>query len=29
MEVVRKIHAINAPRQYLADTIPIRRIYRK
>ena len=29
MEVVRKIHSINAPGQYLADTIPIRRIYRK
>lgn len=29
MEVVRKIHSINAPGQYLADTIPIRRIYRR
>lgn len=29
MEVVRKIHSIEAPNQYLADTIPVLRIYRK
>lgn len=29
MDVVRKIHSLNAPGQYLKDTIPVRRIYRK
>ncbi|MCI0522612.1 MAG: peptidylprolyl isomerase, partial [Bacteroidales bacterium] len=29
MDVVRKIHSLNAPGQYLSDTIPISRIYRK
>ena len=29
MEVVLKIHSIEAPDQYLSDTVPIRRIYRK
>lgn len=29
MEVVKKIHSIEAPEQYLTDTVPIKRIYRK
>jgi peptidyl-prolyl cis-trans isomerase A (cyclophilin A) len=29
MDVVRKIHSLSAPDQYLADTVPIIRIYRK
>lgn len=29
MDIVKKIHSINAPAQYLTDTIPIKRIYRK
>lgn len=29
MDVVHRIHSIEAPDQYLTDTVPIRRIYRK
>jgi peptidyl-prolyl cis-trans isomerase A (cyclophilin A) len=29
MDVVLKIHSIEAPQQYLSDTVPIRRIYRR
>lgn len=29
MDVVHRIHSIEAPDQYLSDTVPIRRIYRK
>jgi hypothetical protein len=29
MDVVHRIHSIEAPDQYLTDTVPVSRIYRK